>query len=96
MANIASYAKAGTLALALGGLTGQTPVLRQDPDGTVVVYWPPDKLPAVQDWLTRTANAPGGDFSLDFFPVIQPWLLKKYGLYALGALLLAYLIGKAT
>lgn len=80
MGKIVSAVKAQAVALALGRVTGYTPLVARVGD-RARVYWSNDDLPHVRAWLrqhaSRVASGPPSDVYIDLVPVVQPYVMQS-------------------
>lgn len=93
MADIRDIAKAKLTAMALGKWLGVDPELDIQQDH-VRIYWPVEKLAIAQDGFSSAMQQKDKNIRVDLVPVLMPVLTKKYGIYAAGALLSAFLLGR--
>ncbi len=93
MANITSIGKAKAQGLLLKRLFGVEPNYEYGSDH-VRVYWQPDKLKIVQMKIAKMQTVQPGDVRIDWFPAVSPLVIKKALPYALGAVVLGYVLGK--
>jgi hypothetical protein len=94
MSSLLAAGKAEALALGLGQLVKQTPMV--DTSGPVArVYWTKEQVPAVKAWVD-TQMSKKGDVEVDFLPVALSYALPKVLPWAIGAIVIVYLIGKAS
>ncbi len=65
----------------------------EETDGVTRIYYSPEKLPEARESFANMMDSPPGNIQFDFMPVVTPYALKKYGMYALGLIALGYLFG---
>lgn len=95
MADLAAIGEAKIEGLLLQKLFGVPPSYEYAPDH-VRIYYEPDRLKQVQQRVNAMATSGPGDVRIDWFPMIQPIVLKQALPYAVGAVILGYLLGKMT
>lgn len=95
MAALESIAEARIEGALLSKLFGVAPSYEYNPDH-VRIYYQPDRLKQVQDRVNQMATSGPGDVRIDWFPMIQPIVLKQALPYAIGAIALGYFLGKMT
>jgi hypothetical protein len=94
MSTLLAAGKAEALALGLGQLVGQTPMV--DSSGPVAkVYWTKEQIPAVKTWVDNQMSKQG-DVEIDFLPVALSYALPKVLPWAIGAVILIYILGKSS
>lgn len=79
---------------ALNRFLGADPSMQTTPDGRIRIYYQGQELVKARNNFAKMMNGAPGPISYDLMDVVQPWAIKKYGGYVLGAALLVYLIGK--
>lgn len=95
MALVQSIAKAQGTGLLLEQLFGVKPSFEYATDH-VRVYYEPDRLKQVQAKIGSMAASGPGDVRVDWFPMVTPLVLKQAAPYAIGAVVIGYLLGKMT
>jgi len=92
MANIELITKAKLYGKALNIITGQAPDYDIQPN-KIRVYYQPDHLRAAQKQFEKMVKSKS-DISVEWLPIITPYLIKTYAPYLLLGLTAAYVIGK--
>jgi hypothetical protein len=90
---VTDFSKSQMYGEALRKIVGVTPSYKKE-GGKTVVYYPEDKIPAARKSFNALMESPDGNVKVDFMPVITPYALKTYGVYALGLVALGFLVGK--
>ena len=85
--------KAEAVGFGIKAITGEFPIIVTKPDYTQVNFTP-TQIAGIANLLDKWSSTEPGDFRINATQVLTPYLIKKYGLYALGGALVFYLIGK--
>ncbi len=96
MASLQTIAKAKTTGLILKNLLGVEPDYQYF-DNYVRLYYSKENLPKVQERINQIAinSSKPSDVKIDFLPIVAPAAVKKVLPYALGAVALGFVLGKA-
>ncbi len=62
-------------------------------DDYVRIYYPPSKLKSAQKKFSNNMNVPGR-VRVDLVPVMSPYIIERYGMWALAALFGLYMLAK--
>ncbi len=92
-ADIISSARALALRKGIRKLTGAEPEIDLQADH-VRIYFAPDELRVAQAWFKKNMNKEPGKIRMEVGPVVTPYFIKRLVPYAIGALALAYYLGK--
>ena len=87
--------KGNAVGFALEQVTDKKPVV-QDMGDHIKIYWKDEDIPAItkkiNDIISRKEK---GDIRVDWMPVVAPIAIKKALPYAIGILVVGYVLGKA-
>lgn len=79
---------------ALNRFLNAEPTMQTLPDGRIRIYYKGQELAIARKNFANMMDGAPGPIQYDLMDVVQPWALKKYGGYVLGAALLVFLLGK--
>lgn len=95
MATVQTIAKAKATGLILKNLLGIEPEYQYF-DNYVRLYYSNENLPKVQSRINQIAinSSKPSDVKIDFLPMVAPLAVKKVAPFAIGAIVIGYIIGK--
>lgn len=86
--------KGKAVGFALEQVTGKEPVV-QDMGDYIKIYWKDEDIPAITKKINDiTSKEEKGDIRVDWMPVVAPIAIKKALPYAVGILVVGYVLGK--
>ncbi len=73
---------------------GAQPSIETMQDGRLKIYYKEPELSIARNNFAKMMDGAPGPISYDLIQVVQPWAIKKFGGYVIGAALIVYLMGK--
>jgi hypothetical protein len=60
----------------------------------VRIYWKPEDLPTARNTFYNLVESGDDSIRVDFLPIVRPYVMRKYGIYIIGAAAALFLLGR--